>query len=535
MKFKAFFFIIFLFSQLALAQTNSNDKQSEAARLWKMRSEFATNDITKDIEKLNHQDKVLYYSRLGDVWWKQDKVEGKIWLDKATDIVLSPATDFKTDKDRLEAIRNLLKIITSKDEILSKKLIKKLSEITENSNQDEIKNNGEALVESAYSIADNDPQKAFNLGISAIKLNKPVFSFFLYWKLHKLNIALADNYFEVGVNRIQVDTENTFLIILQRTAFPELMADFSTNPKPKPNDLLRKKFLDVVANYLKIEADEILSGKLSSCQKTWVFDYKMNSFFAQLLPEKLPILLYAQEMCEKTRSQSTNELVKNLNELKTIEDFLSAAEKTDDQKQKDSYKLSAARIAVEQKKFTQAIEILEDISEDFRKTSNSVWENYHLESWAGHVVQLFENNEITLLYDEIKKSPEYIRAELYLALSQKCSKEKNRQIGYEFLNTAMKVYEKKDFEPYADNRIFFDNPVYVMSATLGYAKLGYDNETLESYSVAVKSLNKFINKIPSEERRERIAKLPFIWENYVNFPELYFETYFQNITIRPYA
>jgi hypothetical protein len=533
MKSNKIFCVISLlfFSIIAYAQKPSDLKESESVRLWKMRSEFTTNDIVKDISTLSHQDKVLYYGRLSKIWWNKDIVEGKFWLGKSVDIVLSPATDFKNDKEKLEAIRYLLGLVAAKDEILTKKLIKKLSDLTENSTQEEIKNNGEALTETAVSLVNTDPQKAFNLGLSAIKLQKPIFSIFLFWKLSEKNSLLADNYFQAGIAKAKVEIDGTFWLRLKSTAFPEIkFADFAKNPKPKPNDLLRKSFLNILVDNFKFETDALLEKKVSNCSNYFLLRNNLADFINTLIPEKLPTLNYVQEVCEKTRSQSQNDFIKNQNSLKTIEDFLSAADKTDDIQQKDNYRFSATQLAINLKNFKQAIDILASISEKEKENHDGVWEKFHRESWEGYILQLFDNNEITAVYDELKKSPDYMRPSLYLSVSQKCDAQNNKQIGYDFLNEASQGLRKKDFEPYQDNRILFESPVILMTVTLGYTKLGYHNEAIDSFSDAINGLNKFVSKIPAEERREKILQLPILWGSYTNFPEPFFTTYFQQIS-----
>ncbi|HLM61520.1 MAG TPA: hypothetical protein VK308_12010, partial [Pyrinomonadaceae bacterium] len=425
---------------------------------------------------------------------------------------------------------NLLKIVSSKDEKLSRKLLQRLAEITENSNQDEIKNNGEAITDTAVAVADNDAQKAFNLGVSAIRLGKSTFSIVLFWKLQKKNPSLADSYFQAGINRLQKDVDLNFFLRLKQAGFPESeFPDYAANPKPKPNDLLRKRFLDILANYLKAEADDFLEKRISVCEKNSRLGLRLEIFFAQLLPERVQMINYSREVCENPRGQTENDFIKKQFSLKTVEEFLAAAEESNDQRQKDNYRISAAQMALKEKKFKQAIEILEIISEEGRKSSNGVWNSLHRESWMGFVVKLFKANELAALYETLKKSPDNLRPYLYLTVIEKCEKETDKPLAYEFLNGAREDFKKINFEPTKDFRILLENPGALSAIPKEYARFDYVNEAIESHLEAIKGLNKFIEKIPTEERPDRIPGLPIVWQSYTNFSGKFFETHFQNI------
>lgn len=525
----AFLAVLFLTSNLTFAQ-----RQNERAMLWAARTQLINNDIEIDINKFGAADKAYFYARLGETWWEKDKKEASIYLNKAADYALSPATDYKDNEEKFRLLRDLLKVVASKDSKLEKKLIAELTEKSEDLSESDNSENSETILKTARSLVDVDVQKAFNLGILTLRQKKPVFSFssiLLFLKIREKNESLANNYFAQALTVAQTKGTSDLLGNLIALAFPE--TSFAVGEEPQwtqvSDELLRKKCLNIVADYIKIEVEEALEKKRSDCKTTSYYGIRLLNQYERLLPEKVPVISQAINVCQVSLESKNKNNSSSDEKPKTIEELLEAARETDDKELKTKYLLDVAHIAHNQKKYKLAVEILDDIDEDMRNKPPGVWEFNRTISTASLISELIENENLPEVYDTFKKSPDVTRTFIRVLVIDKLDSKKNKLFGYELLNDARGEFNKLDLKPIENVRVILNDPTAFKNVATLYDKFGYPNEAIETYQESITSLNRYIAKIPSDKRRDIVRSLPLNWSNYANFQNPFFENYFQRI------
>ena len=86
-------------------------------------------DILQEIKVLNRQDQAYFYAQTGKSYWEYDRKEAIYWLTKGVEIGISPATEYKDNKEKLSALWNMLHNVLEKDAVLANKIIAKIKEI----------------------------------------------------------------------------------------------------------------------------------------------------------------------------------------------------------------------------------------------------------------------------------------------------------------------------------------------------------------------------------------------------------------------
>lgn len=516
------FVVIFLISNAGFAQSE------ERVMLWSARNQSITNDILKDINGLGSNEKPLVYAKLGSIWWEKDRNEGLSWLNKAVDYAISPATDYKDTQEKLTVLRSLLKIAASKDINLEKKLIAKLTETTEDLSDDERKDNSEAILKTAISLVDIDAQRAFGLGIFTLHQKQPVFSFssmILFLRLQKKNPTLADEYYRQALEVVKTKGTFDFFDTLIRLAFPDpIEAQI-----PPLKVVLRKNLLAVLADYIKIETQEVLEKRRADCKLTGFYGQKLISHYQTHLPEKLPVVNQAINICQISNSDANKDSSPPDKKPQTIEEYLSAADKTDDRELKKNYLLDAAHLGVDQKKYEFAIEILYRIDEDLRNKPFGVWEVVLMRAATPLIVGSIENDNLPEMYSTFKRLPDGARTLVRISVIDKLDEKKYKLLGYELLDEARKELNKFDFKPVGqDVRVLLANPTLFGNVVLFLDKFGYSNEAVEVYQESIEVLNRYTKQF-SEDETEKLSSQPIDWSQYANFRDSFFETYFQRI------
>lgn len=526
----AFLIVLFLISNPILAQ----QQNERAVMLWTARTQSTTNDILIDINKLDAADRAFFYARLGETWWEKDKNEAGNYFNKAVEYATSPATEYKDAQEKFQLLRDLLKTVASKDVKLEKKIIAALTEASEELSETDNTANSEAILKTARSIVDTDVQKAFNLGILTLRQKNPVFSFssvLLFLKIRGKNETLANNYYAQALTVAQTKATGDFLDNLIGLAFPEVSVAVGEKPQwtQVSDELLRKRCLSILADYIKNEAEDSLEKKRTDCRTTSFYGIKLLNQYKLLLPEKAPVISQAINICQVSL-EPKNKPDSTLDEKpKTIEELLELAQETEDKELKTKYLLDAAHLANKQKKYKLAVKILDDVGEDMRDKPPGVWEFNRQISTASLILELIENENLSETYDTFKKSPDVTRTFIKISVIDKLDPKKHKQLGYDLLNDVRKEFNKLDLKPMENVRVIVSDPTLFKYVAVLYDKFGFPNEAVETYQDSIKSLNRYIAQISSDRRKETVRLLPLNWSVYADFQSPLFENHFESI------
>ncbi|MFM9905007.1 MAG: hypothetical protein ACKVQJ_10610 [Pyrinomonadaceae bacterium] len=526
---KCFFFLAFLFV-LFQAFVIAFAQQDEKVLLWSARSQSITNDILKEIDSSSSSEKPLRYGLLGEAWWEKDSAKGKFWLDKAVEYAVSPATEYTDKKEKLQVVRDLLKIVASKDAVLEKKLVTVLSETSEDLSDKDAEENSEAILQTAISLVDVDVQRAFNLGVFTLRQKTPVFSFTsmrLFLKMQKRNETLANNYYALALGVAKTNETSDFFDNLIRLSFPE---PTDSEHAFVSDNRLRRSLLETLSDRIEIEAEEVLEKRRNDCNLTGYYGRRLLSNYEALVPERLQIIIQAINTCQISLKKDEKSSSPFDEKPKTIDEFLSAAEKTDDKSKKAEYLIEAARLAERQKQYKRAIQILYTVDGDMRNKPFGVWEATLLFAATPLIIEFIENDNLPEMYGIFKKLPDVTRTLVRISVIDKLDEKKYRFLGYELLGEARKELGRIDFKPVGkDVRVLLANPTMFEDVVYFYNKFGYQTEAIETYDESIKALNRFTAQIASEEKHQRNDSQPIKWTDYADFNGSFYETYFQRI------
>ncbi|MFS8086385.1 MAG: hypothetical protein ACMG6H_12205, partial [Acidobacteriota bacterium] len=286
---------------------------------------------------------------------------------------------------QLATARAILTIIAPRDEKLASRVTDILTSISEHDSTAERNLNADALVNEALAIVDRDPQRAAALGAQSLRVGRPTIIAALLWKLRSRDPKLADGLFLQAVAVVSETYDADLFSPLLRVAFPTLDGLGST-PAAPPDPLRAQLLLAVAADFRHSMMTTDSQAALCSSTGPLIF------MIAPLLPEFDRLLPVEQSSsvrqlirgCQSGLSPIAQQRVEDAQRnvpLKTVDDFVNAADKAKDPRAKTVLQMRAAQLAVRQKDFDRAISIIDEMDDDARKFFNGGWEGWRWE-WA---------------------------------------------------------------------------------------------------------------------------------------------------------
>ena len=265
MTYNKFFIAAFVCLLLTTAIFSQNGDLSARRELWQTRSETITNNLLKETSKITELERALLFAQLGDLWHQSDLTQSDVWFNKSVDAIFfySPE-DSKADKKNLfQTARQVLNIISNRNQKQSIRLLKILTGI-DKENKTESDVNADALIEYALQIVKENPARAAQIGIIALKTGHPKSYYKLIWKLNENNKILADQFFKEAFSIAVTSPDYYHIQSLQIAAFPEnVLSDFPSNLLlPAESRITTLNFL---ADYIiQLQAD-FINKKISKC------------------------------------------------------------------------------------------------------------------------------------------------------------------------------------------------------------------------------------------------------------------------------
>ncbi|HEX8843840.1 MAG TPA: hypothetical protein VF791_04315 [Pyrinomonadaceae bacterium] len=401
-----------------------------------------TDDLVGDTAKLDRFDRALLFGWLGDIWWDIDQGRAREWMRKAINGV--EATSIQEEdherNQRLTTARALLAIIAKRDEKLSLKLtslfIPKSSYPTNGGKIED----ATALIDAALAILNEDPKRAAELGSASLRISPSYRLASLLWRMRRIDINLANTLFTEVLAVARTAYDLNLLNALISVAFRG----------PAPSDELKTKILVVVAEgLLRLSAQA--KEKVEPC-KLATMASNLLDHFNRLLPQQAALVQFEVRRCQDNAlpgsEQEVNEAMRE-SQLKTIEDFLKAAQETTEPK-KDEYLAKAAYMAFEQKDYDRAISILEEISDSGRNAMNGTWESWRA-TFAGMAAAAYvKRGDWQSMARVVANTPLALRAFVRIFVLDALSAQDNRDGIIEFLYQARKDLANATEENRAD-------------------------------------------------------------------------------------
>ncbi|HEX8196915.1 MAG TPA: hypothetical protein VF571_12060 [Pyrinomonadaceae bacterium] len=423
--------LILILSWLSPAQTNN---LQERRAFWLSRAEEISYDSLKDAVFLSPLEQSILYAKLGEAWRKEKPEQARLWLQKAVYAVEQvPNRENPTEKQqRIATARLLFKIVSRADKSLSERL---LNVFTADSGRGENQQIADALIESALSLVDKNPQRAAELGIVSMRFGTPNSFASLIWSLQIRSPELARKLF-LSALAVARDSRNERLFsLLGYTAITK--GDDSNLKSALPRDLqseLLKLYLDPLQGTPITEENQ---KRICSYVSSFIITFQAK--FNELLPAQVeqinPIIARCQTVFSPLQREQADESSETRT-LKTIEDYLKAAEEEKDLKVKTFYQYKAAQMAFGQRKYERAISILDSMSEESRKSFRGIWEGHRWEWAAEFAFQLFKKGSELEMNQVVERVPPDIRGFAQVALADKLPNKKPVTFIAELLGNA---------------------------------------------------------------------------------------------------
>jgi hypothetical protein len=483
--------LISVSSLQSFAQSGDSNIKKE---LWYVRAEKFTDELVKATIVVNPLDSAIIWARLSDIWWNNDSNRAKQWAIKATDIVEKiPNKETNNErKNRITAARIIFRMLAKRDEKINRRLMNVLLKGGDTLGDDDRNANADAIVNAALTLIETDPQKAAELGLASLRYGlSDEFQSLMLW-LRPKSPTLADKLLFESYKVARTEYNIRWLAQLREIVFPE--SNYALQNQPKPSDDLRTQLLQIyleaslhyskLANYQQVKC-ELALGHISL----------LMSQYRQLLPTQLGIAQQVVSQCSYDKGSVKRKLAEdeqNTGPLNTIEDFLDAASKAKDKDVTATYLARAANLAAQQKKYKQAIKILDDMDEYSREFID-IWNTWR-RSWAvAWALERFKSGDIAFMFEIIETTPDDLRPVAQVSLASKLYQEKaNPQIVLELLNEGRKGVNKSN---YSEKEKFY----YLMNSLGLYAKYQMQSEAIDTFKETIDALNQ---RIKSQEQNK---------------------------------
>lgn len=380
-------------------------KKVETAKRWSTRARALTDSIVVDTVAFENFDRALLFGRLGEAWWKDDRARARTWLKKAVeDLDYATSPDANARRHKLSAARALLAIVAPRDRELSARLANVFVTDSEKTPDDEREQNAEALLDAALAVVDSDPGRAASLGAASLR-NRPSPQLVdLLVRLSARDSRLGAALFSQALNLASASSDGSLFLQLGQMAFPNGQSPPS-NPIPVE---ARTQLLATLANRFLSHQSE--TGKPGDCKLAWIVAPLVGQY-DRLLPQQTfrlrEMLVRCQTNLDSVARERVNESTNK--PLKSVDDFLQAAEKAADPRVRGFHLARAAFAAAQQRDYDRAIAILESIGTEERKLMNGGWERGRSDWAARSALAYAKSGDYATMRKVIADTPSDLR------------------------------------------------------------------------------------------------------------------------------
>lgn len=416
--------LLIAFCSLTLGQSKFEDNNA-----WLIRATTITDDLVKDASSLTPNERALLWARIGQAWAKDDPDRAAIVMRRAVEIVeLAPDQENDAERrQRLETARSLLSIIPPQDSKLRLRLEALFVPAENQATGNRGRENAEGMVAAAMAIVDTDPQRAFDLGVTSLRLGKTYKLAPLLWSLRKRNSKLADGLFDQALAAAKATFDAESLSWLGQFAFHG----------QTPSDERRKALLAVMAEGL-LRNSASGTGEAEVCRFAVTVAPLLNQFL-RLLPFQWGAVRAATQRCQQSlpsfSRQSVDEALRD-HPAKTVADLESDADKAPSQEIRDEYLIRAASLAAQQKDFEQAISLLDLISDVGRRSFGGGWESWRWEYASLAALAQLKRGDRPAMYRIITATPADLRGLVEITVVQELAKVGDPSSAIDLLNDA---------------------------------------------------------------------------------------------------
>ncbi len=469
---------------LTINTLGQNELLKSQRDLWRGRAETITDNLIREVSKVDELERALLFAQMGDLWRQSNSSQSDVWFEKAVDTIFFYSTNDTKDNRKIffQTTRQILNIISNKNQKQSNRLLKILTELNKD-DETEKDVNADALIKYALQIVKDNPSSAAQIGITALRTGRPKEFYKLILELNRGNKPLANLVFREALAIARISPDYYILQNLQIAAFPENMQiDFPSDLMMPPQ--IRSQTLNFFADYIiQLQAD-LITKKISKCSTEALQVSQLKKQFVDLLPQRAALVQQAIDICLAEQSAQRRQIQDTI-KSGTVEELLKLAdENKDDPLVRTAYLYRAALLSYSQKKYEITIEILESMNENERQANLEFWEQARAES-AGFLayVQL-QKDDLQSSYKTLQDTPSLIRpfAQVVFLKQFPENESSNYSLRAETLNETRKNF-------IASEKSFAEKTNYWFSLIKLYSSLKLQAEAAEVFKEIVKASN----------------------------------------------
>jgi tetratricopeptide (TPR) repeat protein len=420
------------------ASRRSASPQSASQQYWTLQAQVVTDAVLKDAIDLAPLDRALLFGRLAEIWRLKDTSRAQALLQKAiTEIEFNPNAESDVDRSkRLSVLTALLTTAAPFDERLTQQLTDLLKSGDDKPGRFDANDTADALAKAALAVLDVDPNRAAALGSASLRAGRSTSFPSLLSRLRSRNQALGAALFDQALVTAGTRKDRDLLASLILIALNG----------PAPTDETRRTMIRTIEHEFLGGSGEANPNR--GCSLATIIAPLLVEF-DRLLPQSSANIRRGLIGCQKISSSSdaTVERVLDNQPVKTVSDLLDAAGKARTIGDKALLLGRAANLAAQQKKFEQALEILDGLSEEQREALGDVWSDWRWDFAASAAVAKLKADDRQGMEKIISSTPTDLQAFVRVAVSQELADYGDTARAIELLEAARKSFLKSDDIP----------------------------------------------------------------------------------------
>ena len=487
---------LLLLSQLGFSQVSQVSPSKSPADLQKAHRERAKNPLLADINSLKPKDQAVFYVMLSDIFWEEDRQDAVFWLNKAAEIALNPATEYRDSAEKVYLLRDFFYSgrITAKDESLANRLRAVIQEtLLQESRSPRADEYRDDFLRFAGFFIKSDQNLALTLAFLSLDGKKPVLyppavDFLI--NLKSTDEALANRYFlklveTLGRNNDQENLGKIIDYLNEQLAFHKNLAPLT--------DEQQKLLYGGLITPIQTEIKELLQKTATDCYYTRAYGKPLLNDLKRLLPAESLLVEQSLRLCQAANIEDWRKPEPRI-EIKTSAEALAAADSTTDELLRRHFLYRAVALAKTEKNPSRAIEILDAHAEFLKSKYPYQWDLSRNNITIELISEQYKKQDFAAVRKTLENSPPHLRPYIFLNLFTDYWWMSNQQMNLELVRRARAELRKTDFPPPTVTFLVTFNPAKLHSLVLWYARRDFPEEALDTFAEYIDLMNRLAGK-----------------------------------------
>ncbi len=503
MKFLASVFAVAIFtfaSNVVHPQTSKTTEaveSKEREKLQAARLGQSKADILADINSLKSKDQMVYYAMLGDLLWEHDRAEAEISLNKAAEIALDPATEYRDTADKLDYLRRFFYAggAAGKNEALANKLRSAAAEVffqaSKTPRADEYRRK---FLDFAQLLVRSDKNLAFELAMLSLDGKNPVLypdavNFFFY--LRSVDETFADRYLSKVVEIFRKNGDKASL-----GSTIEYLNDYASNNRSAPvSDAQKSLLYAVLIPHIESETRELLRKTATDCYLTRTYGKPLLADFKRLLSAQAAVVEQALKVCQTANIEDWYK-PEPKGAVKTSQEALDAAAAPTDPTLRRHFTFRAAVLARDEKNFLRAHEILDSMDDAQKTWLSQNWDLFRIGVTVDQIRELYGKKDFAGARKTLENSLPRLRPYVYLNILSESGGWwlSDSQTNLLLLDLAREEFKKADFPLPKFNYLITTNPAKFQALVYWCVRNKFTAEALAVFDEYVELMNRLTSK-----------------------------------------